>query len=224
MIESFRNTQPPARICGAGKIHKRRVPPPNWQFSARRGVSLVEMLVVITIAAVMVGLAATTMHLLLAAEHEATRSMRFSASVTRLSRAFRDDLHAARDVELPLPEPGKPATLVAAADDGRRIRYELDANRATRVELDGADETQREMFYFPPRSRLGFERAGEKGLVRLTIEMPVGVPRTGQPPVASSTEPVQRLAIEAAPARIRRHATPEDQENEKPVDESEIAT
>ncbi len=186
----------------------------------RRGVSLVEMLVVITIAAVMVGLAATTMHLLLGAEHEATRSLRFSASVARLARSFRDDLHAARDVELPLPEPGKPAMLVATADGGRRIRYELDAHRATRVETDGADETQREMFYFPPRSQLHFEPAGTRGLIRLTIEMPSGGPRTGQPSVASSGDPVRRLAIEAAPSRWRRYATKEDVRHAEPDDEA----
>jgi hypothetical protein len=131
-------------------------------------------------------------------------------------RAFRDDLHAARDVELPLPEPGKPAVLVAAVEGGRRIRYELDANRATRVETDGTDETQREMFYFPPRSQLQFEPAGERGLVRLTIEMPLGVSRSGQPQVASSAEPRQRLAIEACPSRMRRREAKSNATDVKP--------
>ena len=140
----------------------------------RRGVSLVEMLVVITIAAAMVGLAATMIHLLLGAEHEATKASRFSASVMRLARSFRDDVHAAREVQLPLPEPGKPATLVATVEGGRRIRYEIAANVATRFESDGADETQRENFYFSPRSQLQFESVGDRGLVRLTIQMPVG--------------------------------------------------
>ena len=47
----------------------------NVQPSAvlRTGITLVEMLVVITMAAVMLGLGVTTIHLLLGAEHKETR-------------------------------------------------------------------------------------------------------------------------------------------------------
>jgi hypothetical protein len=170
---------------------------------SRSGVSLVEALVVMTVAGVMMGLAITTIHLLLGAEHEATKSMRYSASVVRLARAFRDDLHAARAVELPAAEPEKPAALIVSTAGGQ-VRYELDSHLATRVETSGAGEANRDVFYFPPGSRLQFERDAEKGLIRLTIEMPAGPPAATPKDAASARQSMRVLTIEAAPARVRR--------------------
>jgi hypothetical protein len=146
----------------------------------------------------MVGLTVTTIHRLLGAEREATKGARYAASVARLAQDFRDDLHAARDLEWPAVEAGKPAALVAVLEGERRIRYELDAHRVTRVETDGADETRREGYYFPPQSRLAFERATEAGLVRLTIAMPAGVPIAKTGDSAGTGQPMHLLTIEAA--------------------------
>jgi hypothetical protein len=168
----------------------------------RSGVSLVETLVVMTVAGVMMGLAITTIHLLLGAEHEATKSMRYNASVARLARDFRDDIHAARAVELPATEPGKPAALIASTAGGQ-VRYELDSHLATRVETAGG-EANREVFYFPPGSRLQFERDAEPGLIWLTIEMPLGPPAATPKDAASAGQSMRVLTIEAAPARVRR--------------------
>src|SRR5437867_3508547 len=66
---------------------------PTEQFrqSFPQGWTLIELLVVLTVAAVMMGLGVTTIHLLLGSEHEAMKSVRYSASVTRLARVFRED-------------------------------------------------------------------------------------------------------------------------------------
>src|SRR5438309_121599 len=61
--------------------------------SARRGWTLIELLVVLSVAAVMMGLGVTTIHLLLGSEHEAMKSVRYSSSLTRLARVFREDVH-----------------------------------------------------------------------------------------------------------------------------------
>src|SRR5579863_5938808 len=110
----------------------------------RAGVSLVEMLIVITVAAVMVGLAVTTIHLLLRAEHEATSAARYASSVTRLAHAFRDDIHFALQVELPAAESEQSVVLVASAGGGGQVRYELDGNLATRIALGGPDGAHRD--------------------------------------------------------------------------------
>ena len=173
-----------------------RAEPGNEVARARAGVSLIEMMVVMSVAAVMVGMAVTTIHLLLGAEHDATKAVRWSASVSRLARSFRDDVHAARSIEMPAPEPGKPAVLVATTDT-RRIRYELDAHRAVRIEAEGTDESHCDVYYFPPRSRLEFTRPGDRGLVRLTIHMPAGAREATRSAGDSSREVEQELAIEA---------------------------
>jgi type II secretory pathway pseudopilin PulG len=166
-------------------------------FARRRtGTTLVELLVVITVGAVMLGLSVTTIHLLLGAEHEASRSTRYAASLARLARAFRDDIHAAQAVELPAIDAGDAQVLVIGAGGGQQIRYELEANRAMRLEAVDDGPPQRDVFYFPPRSRLSFAHDATDGLVRLEIEMAV------HGPAYAVILPPRQLVIEAAPLRL----------------------
>ena len=145
--------------------------------AARRGAAILEMLIVLTVAAVILGTAVSAIHLLLAAEREAARSTHYSASLARLARVFRDDLHMVARAELSAADLLKPAILTLSLADGGRIRYELDQHWAKRVEIDPSGKSQRDDFYFAPRSRLRFDRV-DKGLVRLEIEMPIN---SGQP-------------------------------------------
>ena len=137
--------------------------------SPRSGTTLVEILVVITIAGVMLGVSVETIHRLLEAEHEAVRSVRFDTSLARLAQAFRSDIHACRKVELPAPDAGMPVVLVAEVDD-LLIRYELDAHLARRIETERGREVHRENYYFPPKSRLRFEHDPGDKLVLLEQE------------------------------------------------------
>ncbi len=178
------------------KISKRRI--------HCRGTSLVEMVVVLTIAAILLGLAASTIHLLLAAEREATKSSRYAASVARLTRSFRHDLHSAMRVELPPVEPSKPAILIASFPEGRDIRYELDQHLATRIESDSGGMPHRDVFYFAPHSQMRFERVEEEGLVRLEIEMAAGPSGARRKDATAARQPIQTLVIEAAPSRFHR--------------------
>jgi type II secretory pathway pseudopilin PulG len=181
----------------------------------RAGTTLIELLVVITVAAVMLGLGVTTIHLLLGAEHEASRSVRYAASLSRLAQAFRDDVHPARSVELPEVESGRPEMLVISAGGDPQIRYELEANRATRFEAAQDGPAHRDTFYFPPRSRLSFAREATGGLVRLEIEM------AAFGPANAATLPPRRLAIEAAPARRRPFEIRLDEDHPATAAESE---
>jgi hypothetical protein len=164
----------------------------------RTGTTLVELLVVITVGAVMLGLSVTAIHLLLGAEHEASRSTRYAASLARLARAFRDDIHAAQAVELPAIEAGDAEVLLIGAGGGQQIRYELETNRAMRLEAVDDGPPQRDVFYFPPRSRLWFARDATDGLVRLEIEM------AAHGPAHAVCLPPRQLVIEAASLRLRR--------------------
>jgi len=165
------------------------------------------MLVVMTVAAVMLGMAVSTIHLLLRAEHEATNSARYAASAARLAHVFRDDLHFAREVDLPAAQAGEPAELIARTETGRRIRYVLDAHRATRIAGNADTDTERSDFYFPPDSQLAFERVEDSGLLRLAIDMPRAGFGPAADPASAAARPMQHMAIEAAPARWLRWAT-----------------
>ena len=164
------------------------------------GSALVEMLVVITVAAVIMGLGVTTIHRLLGAEHEALKSARASAALARLSKQWREDLHAAVKVDLPAAESGR--LLIAVTAEGREIRYELDRHVARRVEELGEGQTHRDSFYFSPRTTMDFARAG--ALFQLKIEIPASSP-AGKNKTAAEA-PARQLVIEAAPARDHRFA------------------
>ena len=174
--------------------------------SPRAGLTLVEMLVVISVAAVMLGMSVGVIHLLLDAEREATRAVRFNTSVARLTQAFRGDIHASRQVELPASEPGKPAVLVATLDNGQ-IRYELDQHLATRIETEGGRQVHREVFYLPPHSRMRFEHQPDQKLVLLEIDMAAGGSGTRNVPSAAADTLQRRLAIEAVLGRDHRFET-----------------
>jgi hypothetical protein len=167
-------------------------------FAQRRaGTTLVELLAVITVAAVMLGLSVTTIHLLLKTEHEATRSVRYAASLARLAQRVRDDVHGARGADYPAIDAGEAELLVIDAGGGRLVRYELEGQRATRLEIAAEGPPHRDVFNFPPGSRLSFARPGTIGLVRLEIEM-----ATGRPGQAVGAPP-RRLSIEAALSPLR---------------------
>jgi hypothetical protein len=106
-------------------------------------------------------------------------------------------------VDLPAAEEGKPAVLVATVDSGL-VRYELDAHLATRIETAGEREVQREVYYFPPYSRLRFERGPDQKIIAIEIDMAAGGTGTRDVPSAVRTAPQRRLAIEAVLGRDHR--------------------
>jgi len=185
------------------KLAKSALRCPEGHARKRSATTLVEMLVVMTVASVMVGLAVTTLHLLLGAETESTRAVRYNASLARLARAFREDVHDATTIELPPRDSGQPATLVLVVGPERTVRYELDAHQVRRLENESAGVPHRETYYFPPHSRLSFAREEGSGLVRLDLEIPTRgvVPARG--PNLKSAQPRHHVAIEAAPLRGR---------------------
>lgn len=173
----------------------------------RRGTAMLEMLIVMTVAGVILGMAVTTIHGLLAAEREATRSLRYAASLARLARTFRDDLHRTARAELSAADPLKPAFLTLSPAGGGNVRYELDLHLVKRVETDPAGRTHRDDFYFAPGSRLRFDRPENLGLVRLEIEMPTGSIRPQHGDTADAPPPMRRSVIEAALLRGRGPGT-----------------
>lgn len=191
-------------------VIKKHFPSATRVSRTRAAVSLTELLVVMTVASVIVGLSGMMIHRLLAAEHEATRTARFATSVARLSRAFRADVHAARDVELREPNDAQPATLVAQQGDGHEVRYELQAHRASRIETREGNQVHRDDFYFPPGSQLRFERGAEGSLVRLELEL------AGHRRDSKDDAPRRKLAIEAALARDHRFEPAPRQEGQLP--------
>ena len=159
----------------------------------RRGFSLIEMLVVISVGSVLLGVTVSVFHLLFRMEHTARQYVHQSAVTAQLADRFRRDVHQAVDA--------------AAADDdagqltlspGHTIVYQPRPGELVRIErIDGADR-HRETFSLPPETAVSMEIPDGDGprLIRLRL-----VPQGLGGPVAG-----REICIEALLASDHRYA------------------
>jgi prepilin-type N-terminal cleavage/methylation domain-containing protein len=108
---------------------------------ARRGVSLIELMVVISVLAVLLGLCAVTIQLLLRIGSDAQARRSASAALGRLAERFREDVHACDDVQLRTS-----AGLRLRLNPSVMIDYEVHAGRIARVESTDGQASRRESY------------------------------------------------------------------------------
>jgi prepilin-type N-terminal cleavage/methylation domain-containing protein len=85
----------------------------------RRGFTLVELLVVISVLAIILPMAGGTVFFLLRAQSRSAEALRDSMAITQLSHTFRSDVHAARAARTPPDAAG----CVLELDDSHSIAY-----------------------------------------------------------------------------------------------------
>jgi prepilin-type N-terminal cleavage/methylation domain-containing protein len=116
-----------------------------------RGFTLVELLIVLSVASAMLLVATSVLYLLKQAQTSTHQRLAVQRSVTRLARQFREDVHRAGAMER-LPKPlGSPnvVTWSLAMEGGVAVNYELRTGSLRRVQT--ADTTRRhEDFRLPP--------------------------------------------------------------------------
>lgn len=170
----------------------------------RRGVSLVELLIVISVSSVIIGVCVTTIHVLLRSERDQARAMRTAVTLSRLTEVLRQDVHATSNAAIVADE-GKPAHLTLGDADGRQIVYTADEHLLQRAETTNGEETHRDTYHFPTGTTSRFERDEATGLVRLVID--VAPPHPDRMPQArTKTAGPRTLWIEAVSNRDRRFA------------------
>jgi hypothetical protein len=178
------------------------------QSNRRRGAtSLIEVVVMMSVGMVMLGIAMTTIHLLLRAERHTTQAVWHNTAITRLSRVLRDDVHAVREAMVETADDDGPATLILTADDDRRIVYTIEEHELKRVESVGKAVEGRNSFFLPVGSSLQFEQvAGPPSVVRLVIERAAIAGGSAKQTKTSTGEPTARrtLTIESIVGRDHR--------------------
>ncbi len=112
---------------------------------SRRGVSLIEMGVMMSLASTLVGISVGLLYVLIRAEGRARNDVRCGIALGRPADQFRDDVHAATDGSvsdaegLQLHVNKTPVTVV----------YHIEPGYVTRTRRDGEEVRQRESFALP---------------------------------------------------------------------------
>jgi type II secretory pathway pseudopilin PulG len=119
----------------------------------RRGISLIEVLVVVTSMAILLGLCAVTMQALFRVESEAQARRAAASALARLAGQFREDAHSSGDAELRAG-----AGLRLRRESSVSIDYEIAPGRVTRVETAGGQPPRRESFALGRHAIAAFER------------------------------------------------------------------
>ena len=94
---------------------------------SRRGITIIEVMVVITCVAVMLGICAITLRLLMQLSTDGQARLNAAASLERLSRQLRDDVHSCRSARLLVDDqsPAKPAGLQLTIEPDRSVSYQV---------------------------------------------------------------------------------------------------
>jgi len=87
---------------------------------SRAGMSLIEVVVVISTLAALMSFATVLLGLLFRADHAGHDALAVQLSITRLSRQFRDDAHSALNVDVASVNPG---AVELTLDDGQRVSW-----------------------------------------------------------------------------------------------------
>ncbi len=152
----------------------------------RRGKSLIEMLMLISVLSVIFSIVATTLVALFRTDRQIRRDLEQQTSLARLQGKFRADAHAALSCQT-----GEACELTLA--DGRVIHYLAAPRKIVReVRRAGAVE-HRDAFLLPAEVAVRWELPADDGgrLVRVAIDAPPDADR-------SYLTPIRPTVIEAA--------------------------
>jgi len=154
--------------------------------AARRGVFLIELLVVISGLAVLMGLCAITIQLLMRVSSEAQAQRSNAAALGRLAEQFREDVHGCDEAQ-PRPSAGLRLTR------GPRvvIDYQARDGRVDRVESVAGQASRHESFALGPNRSAAFERRDD-GLRRFLALVVGPGARAGR---SEPAQPVEVLAL-----------------------------
>lgn len=179
----------------------------------RSGFTLVELLVVISLLAVILPMAGGTVFFLLRAQSQSADALRDSMAITQLSHVFRTDVHSARSARVARSSPADQGVLLDL-DGSRVIEYRTEPNDfVSRIVRRGETVERRERFRVGPVGpKFAIAEGGRE--IAVTIS-----PRArGFVPADKSTTTTAGIRIAAVIGRNAKiGATPTDPKATKPV-------
>jgi prepilin-type N-terminal cleavage/methylation domain-containing protein len=140
--------------------------------NCRRGFTLIEMVVVITVSAVLMGIGTGILALLLRSQRLAHDDLDHGRSVARLAEQFRDDVHAATGTPQYLPDRSDWQWQLPS---GRTVVYHLAPGVVGRREWFGAKLYRQESYALPAEVAARIEvSADPRSLACLLLDQPGG--------------------------------------------------
>lgn len=161
----------------------------------RRGVSLVELLVVITMLAALLTCTSVTLIRLLRAQSSGGQALAEALTISRLARDLRRDAHAAVTAELAGPAESRKLTLTTAAGAG--TTYALGGDGVMRVG-PAADGAALHEEYRLGSAQCALQLKSEGRLVQLTVRQMRSSDQTRSARSSLPTALPEELTIEAA--------------------------
>ncbi len=170
----------------------------------RRGVSLIEMVVVISMLTVVIGLVGMTFHLLMRSEKLVSQSFVTERTISRLAIQFRDDVHQSETGVLSNGSESDEPALTLATGSGIQIRYLINSDRLARLVVTHDQITARDDFRLPDcQISVSSGEDRESSLRRLEIKRPGAVLVKNHQEAA----PLKALKIDAHLKRNDRQAS-----------------
>lgn len=164
----------------------------------RAGWTLIEMLVTLAVMGTLTGIAVKTLTSMLLAERRGVEHVSQLATMSRLARTFRNDVHQSTTYEISAAEPQKPLLLLTL-DANHQIHYETQPLGLLRTEHRANQPVARELWRLQPARFRCVESTGPPRLLTLVVGTPEPHPAGTKAPSAASL--LKELRIDAVVGR-----------------------
>ena len=154
--------------------------------TSRGGWTLIEMLVTISVMGTLTGVAVKTLSAMLQSEFRGVEHVARLATVSKMARQFRTDIHAASKFEL-ANVPNKPLLLISV-NETRQIQYEIQPAGLLRTEQRGSQSPIRELWRLKQTRFQLEETAGPTRFLTLVVGTLDPHPSQGSSPTATLKE------------------------------------
>jgi hypothetical protein len=155
--------------------------------TARRGITIIEVLIVATGVAMLLGLCAVSIQILMRLNSDGMARYAAASSFERLGRQLRHDVHASKNASVPtnLQAADKRLTLRLALEAGHGIAYAIDDGGVVRTESQGDKVVHHEAFALARGVDARFEirNEGSRPMITLIVERQTkkGIPGPSRP-------------------------------------------
>jgi type II secretory pathway component PulJ len=177
----------------------------------RRGVSLAELLVVMSLCSLLLTTSAVVLHRMMHSQHKTQHSLAAARNGLRLADQFRRDAHLARTVTTEeLPEN---VLVKLQISDQQTAQYEHAGGIIRRLLFEGEQTVAREEYAFPAGSQVAIAAQTLPPLLRLSV---INTPGGEGGPAQQAFDTAVHLRIDAQPGLEKRFTDVSSQQEAMP--------